>query len=1723
MGGKEEGMKLKRIVAILLIIVLNLSCVSFVYADTTSTPENIISAYISMAKSDSSTDLDFGNLDFTKDQLRFLGVYCSNFFTPFGTELGEAAGEDTQNSIDAFAKALQTGLKFNESYAQIFAENIIGLSRGNIKELEFRVSKSYQTGYQRVEDIDPGISLNSNYYLFLTTMLGGFRTYFYRYVSRDESFYSQSLIDKFTTSSDKPNYGYWGYAGTNGSFVPVFDCVLQPKARKEMTASQFAFLKCFEATENNKGYGLYTFDFTRQELEGDDFPLQDGYTNEEIYNMSIFGSRMLVDCFGNIIIDGGQHDVVAVPGCMNPYNWVTVDRTGTDTANAGKTFNAVNFNSMSELDRGTADRGLAEGIGNVYDSDSTDSSFSTPNNYIKEHDFGDVTDMSTADRNACKNAIINLAGRIDNVYGSSYWSVEFKDVVGRTHIFLRAHTSAWGSCNLDKLNNNYDWGTNEEAKESVRNSFAECSSRGLSRNHITVMFDRGVTKIKGGDRTSNSNVMTKEIFTNLGKLMKLLNTDEDDDGLKNGTTNGDAGSQLIPLKRYRGTALSNLDDSPLWWSDGYDDALEKALVHDNQEYPKDVSSDVDWVQNWETYANYAYTAHGLGQLNTDSFGVFTVPIVDSIITIDNLGIFDTAYDTYPVVNYIKADGGTINGSTIDMSFGSGSCFSAGFTNMINGTMEVRDDVSDTAILSVYCSYLFSSLYSSSDMDKANTIGKLGYRMSTDVMPAILAEPLSLPQSAREDLMSTSIKGWLYYLLNPTEGLSYTKTLIKNKVNSVMLGWHNDMLGTNGVGATTGTTYYRPSTGYVTTPDLSEMQWTDSLINFYNEAIPFIIIIMLVTMVFAFITGVLTFQRSLLGLILFSGFLLLPVNLINAVVGVSNNITQKLYGEKFTYWALVQQETYSSAIDAAAESGSYQNYLQTLYNVNSQTYSSQGSESIMLKWQAPKKMASLMNSGDSYNSLSSGGQQLLNALVSKSFTGQGYLDNDDAIYMYRSYIDISNFSRYIYKGLKEGNRGTFTRTQIKTDKWDSNLKSAWSTISTTYRKAIDSGYNNKNGDNSTSVDKAQRIIVPLSSRIINSALGKKGKVKNLVELDDFVGINQNMFNFSIPFFQTSTRSQSIKDLLLQNLDNSTSEERTRLTSDLGTYNDKDFSGLAAYGLFSENVFYYFSWGLYDQGLSTSGLAYGGYRNLLLKDEDGGYFYNTKGNGELKDFMDMRSLFTYVIPYLKSCNDLVREWDKLYGIYINEGVPTEEGHWNDEGIKNNAEMKQKYWHNLNVARLYGMYTPWVDIMYECSYAEPEKIDVLGEKKVVSNPLDPSTYPSSRPMIFSKSEMLDYGLSNGDLTEVERKILDCNEGMEERMYELLNYLNFNDVTLNTAAAINCAFEFNSVFSEVGIFSDNHNIYPQSFELADFSYDAFLRFILSNNVGEDISYQGDFYENIVNHSSFTAPLVMIILDVLSVYVIPFAKIFFIMGIFIASILIILITAFKIEAEQKFVKRVFSGFIVPMVYFFLATLGFAFLISLFMGVGNNAVTQTTSVSIQLGDPVIAMLAMIVLDIVIIIIYFKIIKGVMRNVKSYGKEVGGFLGGIAVGTLGMAKGAISNIKNRGNSSGNSSGKGSNYATEGTGVASSRAMKRGNKDNIDSYEEADNSTRKNDTKKETIKNINTETNEKKEKEKEDKVNEAIEKGVHRINRAVGRGSGREDNTTKDDSGGRNSRK
>ena len=216
-----------------------------------------------------------------------------------------------------------------------------------------------------------------------------------------------------------------------------------------------------------------------------------------------------------------------------------------------------------------------------------------------------------------------------------------------------------------------------------------------------------------------------------------------------------------------------------------------------------------------------------------------------------------------------------------------------------------------------------------------------------------------------------------------------------------------------------------------------------------------------------------------------------------------------------------------------------------------------------------------------------------------------------------------------------------------------------------------------------------------------------------------------------------------------------------------------------------------------------------------------------------------------------------------------------------------------------------------------------------------------------------------------------------------------------------MNCAFEFNTTFSENSIVGEGHNIYPQAFELNDFSYDAFLRFILSNTTGDSmITNKGDsFYETVVNNSSMTTTIVLLVLDILAMYVIPGCKMFFIVGIFILVILFILATAFRVDQEQKFITKLIRSFIIPVFKFMLVTCGMALVVSWFMGEGSTAITGSMETSISVGDPVMVMMLMIVLNCFVVYFYSKILLDVIKDIKSTGKMVGAYMGGV-IGSFG---------------------------------------------------------------------------------------------------------------------------
>lgn len=1564
---------LKRVLCLVMTVLLIVGTVLPASATELSGANKRINTYINMARDEELTDKDVNGL--TQDELRFMGVYLSNFFIPFKTELGVSGSEkDTilDKNKEQMVKALKTSMSFSDDMAESLVDTILGLSRKSVAQHVNEMSYYVKSGdsYVKLENV------NVNYVNFFTLATGrsdkfidglsgfsgsyksswgstGLHVYEddvnagstgWEYIKPMKISSEQYTIVKDlkesinTTGTPKYSKIYMGYGGGSSTTI-VADFYITRKSKK-LTPFQVAFLKSLEVSDMNMGWGINLLDLTEDELPSADVSttLPEYWTKwsaDTILKTTPLGRQISVDCFGNIVVLGANHQFVAIPGCMNPYTWVKVNNQGIDTGKPGEALNIINSLFMSQNDDGLLQTGV---------------SLSGPSGGLIED-------------------IIAGAGAASGTTAMNVKIANFGSLVpGGTY---------------------------------------------------GIQSDGGVPlRLVLGNSNANA---------------------KDNNGVIRDT-------MLLPDCRTR-------DDRP----------FDSALITYRDKNPND----------WSLYKEYGGIQSRLFtwdavymfmEQNGDFSGYnSTVSYVDNMVFIDNLGVFEgqESFNALNIAHYMDESGGS-EGTSVGTKLGDENIFRNRFEDQKNGEIFIPDSLSEQALTSVYATYLFAAMFDSSN--KADSIGKLGYRMAIDTLPEMPNSPLKLGGETTDSGLE-AIKNWVYYLLHPTEGFTYVVTLITNKLNHFLLKWHYDMTGTNGVGAITGTTTYKGNTGYVSMPDLSEIQWTASLINLYNNAVPVLIVLVIIIMLFAFITGTLKLQQAILGALLFSVFLSLPVTLINGVVDISNRTTQLLYADKFTYWALVQQESYASKIDEAANkagsdgNSTYENYLRTLLAENSEVYSNQGGESILLKWQAPRKFKALgMSSGDAdmLSGLSSTGKSLLIGALNGAYSGQSFTDNDNDTYLYRSYIDSANIARYAFNGIKQGTRKAKAWSGSATDP-SYISKTNWPNAG--LKKNVDHMVNDyalykaQGFTTGKDIQETFYATVPIASSIIDDMLkDNKGKLESMgsnisatdtkINSSSKVGLDPDLFFFHIPMFNSTSYAVSGDEgfsnaCATLGIDES-SDRALELKSSMSGKTEEDIIALSAFALYSESPFYYFSWKLYSDGLEPgSSLVNGNYKDLVLSDN---YFYNS--NGGINDFMDMRSLFTYIIPYLKQCNDIVREWDDMYGCFLYDGVPTEEGRWSE--VKENPDLAQKYWHNLNVARLYSIYSPWVDILYDCSYAKETQIKAFGKIFTISDPLDPSTYPDERPMIFSEAEMNYMGLSSADLTQVERMIIAANKDMQESSYDLLNYYNFSDVSLNSAAAMNCTFAFNIAFSETGVFTDNKILYPQSFDLPSFSYDAFLRLILSNNTGESLldtttgagtaagNTTGDFYERIVNNSSMTTVIVMLLLDVVSIYVVPMLRIFFVIAIFLSSILIVLSQAMRIEGNMKFVTKVVTNFILPLLKFLGVTLGFAFIVSLFMGVGNNAVTQTARNSIQMGDPVMAMLLMLVVNIGCIILYWRIISGVLRNLKSDFKNIRAFSSMAVAGTVAMAAtGAASAVMNGVNRGTNGNVGGGNQSMNGS--------------------------------------------------------------------------------------------
>lgn len=501
----------------------------------------------------------------------------------------------------------------------------------------------------------------------------------------------------------------------------------------------------------------------------------------------------------------------------------------------------------------------------------------------------------------------------------------------------------------------------------------------------------------------------------------------------------------------------------------------------------------------------------------------------------------------------------------------------------------------------------------------------------------------------------------------------------------------------------------------------------------------------------------------------------------------------------------------------------------------------------------------------------------------------------------------------------------------------------------------------------------------------------------------------------------------------------------------------------YSLYAESPYYFFNYNVRDQ-LREFGYDYS-YPSLvtansselnnlakLLVANNQEYFYNYAdksgdGYGELRDFMNMHDLFYYIIPMLKEGVDLANLYDDTFGLYIDNDCSLSFNVTDSTGLSNiftyngqeysdlsnmknhwktmSEEERYKFWHSYNTYTILLNYTAWLGTMMDCDYADSENIYIMGDKFKVEEPLNPYSYfetdndgniVKGRLMVFSRSEMAYYGLTEADLTTVERKILELQDNVYAATLDLMNYYTLSDETLIQAYSMVQTFEFNKIFSQDSLIGESFTLYPQGYELKGFSYDAYLRMIIAEASGEPLMTGGNdadgeteanssIYRRVLNNTSLFFALFLLINDILAVYLIPGLKLFFIVCIFITSVLIIIGSAIKMELNMF--KVMWQSLFAPLLSFAGISMGMSLLVSMFMGDGTNGVVQS-SATIDLGDPTATIIVMIIINAGVTILYFKVCKKCFHDLKTYGKAIFDNIGSTVVGAVGTVVGAVSN-------------------------------------------------------------------------------------------------------------------
>lgn len=860
-----------------------------------------------------------------------------------------------------------------------------------------------------------------------------------------------------------------------------------------------------------------------------------------------------------------------------------------------------------------------------------------------------------------------------------------------------------------------------------------------------------------------------------------------------------------------------------------------------------------------------------------------------------------------------------------------------------------------------------------------------FNPSSEIMQKNIDDLLSGVNTKTKEDKEKAVLDSAYLMLNPAEGRELRKQINMNSFIDLIYDWYNKIVYGGSVVdySNSGVTADRTSSGFLMVDSYYQNFLTAWFMGIFSKIC--VILIGALTVV-AIVLGLLS-KKNLMWYLM-TVIAILNISILTPALGevvpfVCNNIVNSLFEGNTSFWAL-SESVENQKLEQAAE---YQSRSYRSGNESDATKTLQitkllnpvfADRSLMLKYDISRKVTESevgsLNSLQNYAST----RWLIPTIIRQyaSYNGGGD-DNYNYVYIpLTDALDSAAFS-YLMKRPDVINESTYTSVREAEDV--DNIESVTNIIPVEARKTLYPDYSD------TSINMEERKAAGL----ISPSKTNEGTAHTSIyllpdfRLPSFAGRFNEGKEESTNSKKETSRYEDIHIRVAEVVSNNPQlrdelvESTINIERIAGRYDSWDFSSIEPEFLYlwnTESVLPYMYAVVRDtfpantEYTSLVGSLLGSYVEL----EDGlqrSTFMHSPTNYKELDVLDMEEMFTNVIPY-------------MYKMSAYTG-----GRDGNSGALGNEKIKYyTIYSNNNKAWLYRC--NWAIKLFEDeTLNRPARVPVYtgGNMVDIMNPMDPTSYPPERPMVFSESQMFAQNLTEFDLTDVELKILSANKKTIESWTMLINYSALDGMTsevLYRQMSLEAMINFNKVFSSSQTLSASKALYPQTVELRNISFDSLLRMIMLSATRDTNFIYGDTIYNIVSNFDIISAILLLLCAFGCAVLVPLVRNVIMAMLFYFSLIA---TARSLVSGGKQHWKITFAYLINLGITIILNAAYYLLISAMVTIKSPTdLLNTSTIFVKVNSPIWILLVLGIVTALYLYISYVLIKFTFKNRNDLG-------------------------------------------------------------------------------------------------------------------------------------------